>query len=95
MIMITGDYLKTAIAIAKGIEILQDQDRKSFVPADKLQRRSTEEAEFGNPGGIIDDEEDFGIVAMDCGLLRPAHRGGEYVDEREMDALTNKVESQF
>merc|ERR1712196_149612 len=75
--------------------ILKDQDRKSY--KGRRSKEGTmatvdEEVEYGNRAGeVVDDESDFGIVAMDCGLLRPATRNGEYVTEAEMDALTNKV----
>ena len=54
-----------------GIEILKDSDRKSHSDKKRQSKTNVMDDMYGNDAGnVVDDEEDFGIVAMDCGLLR-------------------------
>jgi len=75
VIMITGDYLVTAKAIARNVNIL---------PALGDQETQEEELKGHEKEGCQKEV----ITALDCSLLRP---NGEYLPKEEIDALTRTV----
>ena len=75
VIMITGDYLVTAKAIARNVNILPALgDHETQEEEQKRQEKEGCQKEV--------------ITALDCSLLRP---NGEYLPKKEIDALTRTV----
>ncbi|CAK9078433.1 Calcium-transporting ATPase 1 (BACCA1) [Durusdinium trenchii] len=75
VVMITGDYLLTAIAIAKNVTGQLGEGSKTIL-------KSLEDEKTVN---ILQDTDDVETSAMDCASLRP---NGEYLSNQEMDLVT-------